>query len=115
MKTIKDVTKVDQTLFQKRVGVENVEKEQTELKLRGNDNDVLSKAIKEGLFYEGEKDTVKAIAAYEKAINLMAEPMNNLSWLDFQFCTQRLLYFINLCVICSHSSFIVYNFNWGII
>ncbi len=81
MKTIEDATKVDQTLSQKRVGVENVEKEQTELKLRGNDNDLLSKAIKEGLFYEGEKDTIKAIAAYEKAINLMAEPMNNLSWL----------------------------------
>ncbi|MCP4265917.1 MAG: hypothetical protein GY777_10135 [Candidatus Brocadiaceae bacterium] len=65
MKTIENAVKVDQT----------------ELKLRGDGNDALSLATKEGLLCEEGKDTIKAIAAYEKALSLMADPMNNIAWL----------------------------------
>ncbi len=54
---------------------------QIELMMRGDGKDALSMATKEGLFYEEKKDTIKAIAAYEAAISLMAGPMNNLAWL----------------------------------
>ncbi len=59
-------------------------KGQFEFKLRGDGKDALSMATEEGLFYEEKKDTSKAIAAYEKALSLMADPMNNLAWLYLQ-------------------------------
>ena len=36
------------------------------------------------MYYEEKKEFAKAITAYEKAIALMANPMNNLAWLYLQ-------------------------------
>lgn len=52
-----------------------------ELKMRGNNQDALSNFTKRGLDFEGEKNTTKAIEYYEKALSVMAAPMNNLAWL----------------------------------
>ncbi|MBD3341746.1 MAG: tetratricopeptide repeat protein [Candidatus Lokiarchaeota archaeon] len=58
-----------------------VASEAVSLKLKGVEADALITATRQGLHYENEMDTLHAIAAYEEAVKIMAEPMNNLAWL----------------------------------
>ena len=52
-----------------------------ELTMKGNNQDALGDLTKRGLYYEEKKDIAKAIENYEKALSVMAAPMNNLAWL----------------------------------
>ena len=52
-----------------------------ELKLRGNNQDAISNFTERGLDFEDKKNTAEAIENYEKALSVMAAPMNNLAWL----------------------------------
>lgn len=52
-----------------------------QLKLRGGEKSGLEAATLKGRYFEEKKDTKNAIFAYEEAVALMAEPMNQLAWL----------------------------------
>jgi tetratricopeptide (TPR) repeat protein len=52
-----------------------------ELTLRNQESNALDAVTQQGLYYEEQRDTANAIATYEKAVGLMAAPMNNLAWL----------------------------------
>lgn len=52
-----------------------------QLKLRGDEKSGLEAATLKGRYFEEKKDTKNAIFAYEEAVALMAEPMNQLAWL----------------------------------
>jgi tetratricopeptide (TPR) repeat protein len=52
-----------------------------EMRLRGDENTNLKTLTLEGLYYEKRQDRERAVSAYQAALALMAEPMNNLAWL----------------------------------
>lgn len=53
----------------------------SEMRLRGDKKSGLKAATLKGLHFEKQQDIDNAITAYEEALLLMAEPMNNLAWL----------------------------------
>ncbi len=56
--------------------------ESWEIGLKGDITDSIKIAYKSGLFYERQRDTTNAIAAYEKALNLFpTDILNNLAWM----------------------------------
>ncbi len=55
--------------------------EKFSLKLKSKEKDALHTLTQKALHFEEQEDTANAIAAYEDAISIMAEPINNLAWL----------------------------------
>ena len=50
------------------------------LEMRGDERKGIIAATKQGVFFEEQKEISKAIDSYQKAISIMATPMNHLAW-----------------------------------
>jgi tetratricopeptide (TPR) repeat protein len=62
--------------------VEKATKDLVSLEMRGDEESGgLAAATKQGIFFEEQKNISKAIDSYQRAISIMATPMNNLAWL----------------------------------
>lgn len=59
----------------------NGNKQLTELRLRGAGDNTLPALIEQGIRFEAERDTSRAVAAYRQAVETIAAPMNHLAWL----------------------------------
>lgn len=53
---------------------------QWSLRMRGEENGGIQALTEQGIFYEGQRDTANAIAAYQKAVAMVVTPMNHLAW-----------------------------------
>ncbi len=79
--TLKTLQNAGQSLSSSSEGAVASTPESMELTLRGGEDEGLQSLTQKGLYFEGEKDTTRAISHYADALALVAAPANNLAWL----------------------------------